>query len=463
MSSNKKITPSATPPNFPVGESRTVAGKLEGFRNSIKNLIKNPQTDQKQTLRKIMTLVRENFTTGSRLPSKITNTDCVLAAEKVLLSKFTPASVVVDKHLNIVRSQGAIAPYLSPPSEHSTNLLQIARPGLAFDLENTLKIVSETGLSSGKENIPVDIDGKISMISFEILPLGDITDRHYLIVLSPSVPINSDGRKSTLGQTTSELLKANAELKASIHNSRQAIIQLQQYAYVASHDLQEPLRKILMFTSRLEEFHDELPRDAVVLLEKIGVASSRMKTLIKDLLEYSYLDNNQEQFVMTNLNTIFNNILADFELSIEEKSAEIKISALPTIMAIPLQMNQLFYNLVSNSLKFCSPDRVPLLTITSRKLDSEAVEGYPSLDPKGIYEEIIFSDNGIGFEQEYEHQIFTIFQRLHSNEVYTGTGIGLATAKKIMENHHGEIFAKAEKGKGASFHIILPLGATMNE
>jgi two-component system CheB/CheR fusion protein len=160
--------------------------------------------------------------------------------------------------------------------------------------------------------------------------------------------------------------------------------------------------------------------------------------------------------VQTDLNETLKNILNDFELLVHEKKAKIKFDELPIIEAIPLQMDQLFYNLIGNSLKF-SRENVPLvITITSRNLSKKEIKKYPALKPSIAYVEIIFKDNGIGFAQKYSEKIFTIFQRLHNKDTFIGTGIGLALTKKITENHHGVIFADAKESIGASFHIILP-------
>jgi two-component system CheB/CheR fusion protein len=142
---------------------------------------------------------------------------------------------------------------------------------------------------------------------------------------------------------------------------------------------------------------------------------------------------------------------------IEEKKAKIEVANLPTLEAIPFQMNQLFHNLISNSLKFSKEGVSPVIKIDSRKISEKEIERYPSLNPTNQYVEITFQDNGIGFEQKYAEQIFTIFQRLHNKEIYSGTGIGLALCKKIIENHQGEIFANSKENEGAVFHIILPL------
>jgi two-component system CheB/CheR fusion protein len=222
--------------------------------------------------------------------------------------------------------------------------------------------------------------------------------------------------------------------------------------------LQEPLRKIITFSTRLQDMHKaELSTEVKSYLNKIEGASFRMSTLIRDLLNFSRLLQHEKSFVPTDLNGTLKNILDDFELLVHEKKAQIKFDELPTIDAIPLQMNQLFYNLISNALKFSKEDVPPVITITSRTLSEKEIQKYPAFIPFISYVEIIFKDNGIGFGQKYADKIFIIFQRLHGKETYIGTGIGLALTKKIIENHHGEIFADAKENEGAAFHIILPI------
>ena len=288
-----------------------------------------------------------------------------------------------------------------------------------------------------------------------LLAIEDITERR---IIEKRLQVLSDGFEAKVEERTLDLLIANEELESSLKNLNVANVQLQEYAYIASHDLQEPLRKILMFISRLLGMEENISEEALVLLEKISKSSIRMNTLIKDLLAYSSLNNPDRQFVATDLNVVIANILIDFELLIHEHKFEIKVGQLPIINAIPLQMNQLFYNLISNSLKFYKNDgSVPKVQISSKKLTLKQVKNYPVLDTRFDYCEIIIKDNGIGFNKEYENKIFTIFQRLHSNEVYMGTGIGLSIGKKIVENHLGIIFSKAEENIGAEFHIILPM------
>ncbi|WP_291287460.1 CheR family methyltransferase [Flavobacterium sp.] len=286
-----------------------------------------------------------------------------------------------------------------------------------------------------------------------LLAIEDITERR---ITEKRLQELSDGFEAKVQERTADLLSSNTELESSVKKLHVANVQLQEYAYVASHDLQEPLRKILMFISRLLGMDEKISDEALILLEKISKSSTRMNTLIKDLLAYSYLNNPEKQFIKTDLNVIVANILVDFELLIDEKKVEIKLGRLPIVTAVALQMNQLFYNLISNALKFCkNDDSICKIEISSRKLTLAQIKKFPTINPTINYYKIVIKDNGIGFDKQYENKIFTIFQRLHNSEVYSGTGIGLAIGKKIVENHKGIIYSKAEENIGAEFHIIL--------
>lgn len=246
--------------------------------------------------------------------------------------------------------------------------------------------------------------------------------------------------------------------RTSIRDLEQTNEQLDNFVHVASHDLQEPLRKILTFSSRLrQKGKDKLSADMNTYLEKIEASSRRMSALIKNLLSYSLLAHHDEMFEKVDLNEIVGAVLPDFEVLIKEKKAEITIDSLPNIESIPLQMNQLFVNLIGNALKFSIKGMPPKIEIISKKLDKKEVKSFESLNPDLGYAEIIVKDYGIGFNPQYEKQIFTIFQRLNQPSEYAGTGIGLAMVKRIVENHHGEIFAQSKEGKGAEFHVIIPL------
>ena len=172
------------------------------------------------------------------------------------------------------------------------------------------------------------------------------------------------------------------------------------------------------------------------------------------MLNFSRISNSEDAFVETDLNEILENLIIDFELLLREKEAQINYPSLPSIEGIPLQLSQLFANIINNSLKYT--ERKPVIDITCKSLSEDDLKEYPKLDQGKKYYQIDFMDNGIGFEQQYREQIFAIFQRLHGKQTYSGTGIGLALCKKIVENHHGVIFATGEPNEGATFTIILP-------
>lgn len=247
-------------------------------------------------------------------------------------------------------------------------------------------------------------------------------------------------------EATEKLETLNAELLKSNRD-------LEQFAYVASHDLQEPLRKIQTFTDLMSEsFHDK--EKLKKYHDKINQSASRMQGLIQDVLNFSRISKAEEAFENTDLDRILKTIETDFELIIREKGAVINHSALPTVKGIPLQLSQLFSNIIGNALKY--NERKPEIQISSRKLTEVEIKNHERLNGHSSYFELKFADNGIGFEPKFKEQIFNVFQRLHGRQEYSGTGIGLALCKKIVENHNGIIYAEAEPEKGAVFTIILP-------
>jgi len=236
--------------------------------------------------------------------------------------------------------------------------------------------------------------------------------------------------------------------------------ELEEFAYIASHDLQEPLRKITSFSERLKEkLPPNLEPDVQLYLNRMLAATDNMRTLIDNLLEFSRTSRSSEPFIRINLNTILAEVKADLELKIEETTAQIHAEKLPEIDAIPMQMRQLFTNLFTNAIKFKKPNEAPQIHISSRILRDDEKE-FHHLMPNMNYIEITVQDKGIGFDQEYSQKIFQIFQRLHGKAEYPGSGIGLAICKKIAENHRGLIFAKGKQGEGAAFMIILPESQT---
>jgi light-regulated signal transduction histidine kinase (bacteriophytochrome) len=251
-----------------------------------------------------------------------------------------------------------------------------------------------------------------------------------------------------VSERTRELQKLNQELARS--NG-----ELEQFAYVASHDLQEPLRKIQALAEMLEaNLHDE--KKIKNYISKISDSSSRLMILIKELLNFSKLSKSGEAFFKVNLDEIIASIKEDFELVIQDRKAIIRSNGLPVIEGIPLQICQLFHNLLSNSLKFSFHNTQPVINIISKRMSEEEVREHPSLNPALMYYNIEWKDNGIGFSQQYAEEIFTLFQRLNNPQSFAGTGIGLALCKKIATNHSGDIYAVSEENRGASFHILVP-------
>ncbi len=232
--------------------------------------------------------------------------------------------------------------------------------------------------------------------------------------------------------------------------------ELTEFNHVASHDLQEPLRKIQTFISRIEDKElDKLSDNGKAYFERIKSAASRMRILIDDLLQYSRTSRSKNDFEKVNLNEVIENTLIELSEPIKEKKASIEIKKLPKIKGVVFQLNQLFTNLISNSLKYSKEDLSPTIEINSKKVSSKTDSKIPENDKRKFYR-ISFTDNGIGFEQEHSEKIFNLFQRLHGKTDYPGTGVGLAICKKIVDNHKGYIFAESTPEKGATFLLYLP-------
>lgn len=255
----------------------------------------------------------------------------------------------------------------------------------------------------------------------------------------------------------SHVKKYEVELKNNISNLEHSNNELEQYAYIASHDLQEPLRKIRTFGSYLKrQQFDRLDSAGQKHLEKMIEGAERMSTLITDILGFSSL-RREQSFIETDLNPILENVLEDLDLLIQQKQAKIEYDTLPILEVIPLQVNQLFYNLLNNALKFSLPGKPAIINISCRILTENELDSYEINDTQTPYCEIVFRDNGMGFKQEYAEQIFGLFKRLNSKLDFPGSGIGLSLCRKVIANHNGKIVAKSNENEGASFSIVLPL------
>jgi len=234
-----------------------------------------------------------------------------------------------------------------------------------------------------------------------------------------------------------QLLENNIQLKNTIE-------ELDRFAYVASHDLQEPLRKILVFSDKLQmKYKGSLDADIIHSLEKIAKASARMQNLINDLLKFSRQTTINEDFVAIQLDELLQDVTADLEVEIEKTSAQIQTDRLPEIWGVPSQIRQLFQNLLSNAIKFRKLDEAPIVRIYS--------------EPWNNSNRIIVQDNGIGFDSKYSEEIFMVFKRLHSYHEFEGSGVGLSICKKIIDRHNGAIRAESKIGEGSKFIIEFPI------
>jgi signal transduction histidine kinase len=219
------------------------------------------------------------------------------------------------------------------------------------------------------------------------------------------------------------------------------------------------LRKIKTFAAVLNRrYGTTISGEESNLINKINTAADRMSQLIKEVLAYSRVTHGSKEYVPTDLDIIFRNVVSDLDLLISEKGAVVQYTeAFPTIEAIPLQMNQLFSNLLTNALKFHEASSKPVIAVSFKTLSAGDLKEFPSRKKELSYIELKIEDNGIGFEPEFADQIFQLFERLHSADEYEGTGLGLALCKKIVENHEGEIYGVSTEGAGAIFYVILPM------
>ena len=277
-------------------------------------------------------------------------------------------------------------------------------------------------------------DGTISGV---MIAATDVTEQ---VLLRKKVEESEADLQQRVLERTKELEKVNQELRRSNQN-------LEEFAHAASHDLKEPIRKIHFFTNQLkEQLRNNLKEAEMRSFTRIENATQRMNNLIDDLLLYSHVSQRPHERETVDLNEKMHNVLEDLELDITEKKAVIKVEKLPTVNGYRRQLQQLFQNLLSNALKYSRADVPPCINIAA----DEAIENGKS------YHVIVVSDNGIGFDQQYDEKIFQMFTRLHGKAEYSGTGVGLSIVKKVVENHNGSIKVESTPGEGSTFRILLP-------
>src|SRR5258708_6503737 len=361
-------------------------------------------------------------------------------AYRVLIEKFSEGALNLTQKGLIVYSNSYFSELINTPNEKVTG-------------SYILDFISEESRKKFQEHFALALQGS----SKTEITLS-VNDKNIPVYISLT---SLQPQLATVGMIITDLSeKKHTEETLRIKNLELEHLNqsLDQFASIASHDLHDPMRKIKTFTSLLKHrFNDDLPDGAKELIDKIKGSSERMSLLIKDVLNFSRIVHSENMFVKTDLNNVLNNVLKDFDLLILEKNASVKREYLPIIEAIPLQMNQFFYNMIGNALKFSKNGIPPALTISSRILLPWEIEKGTNLNRQLSYAEISFKDNGIGFEQQFAEQIFSIFERLNNQQQYSGTGIGLALCQKIAVHHQGGIHAEGKENNGATFYVQLPL------
>lgn len=274
-----------------------------------------------------------------------------------------------------------------------------------------------------------------------------------LVTINKNLQIEIHERKASEERVT----ELNRQLLENIARLESANKDLDRFAFMASHDLQEPLRKIRIFSDLLYvKYKEILDKDGKMNIVRIQGAAERMQALIKDILTFSKISVEKGSFVKTSLNAVVDEVLTELESTVQEKSAKIIVDKLPTLQVNPGLIRPLFYNLISNALKYAQKNIAPVVNI-SAEMASNGQQDANGKQAEHKYCRIFIQDNGIGFDQKYSEEIFGMFKRLHLNTEYEGTGIGLALCKKIVEEHNGFISARSKVNEGSTFIISLPV------
>ncbi len=371
----------------------------------------------------------------------------VLIGEAVLfktLSNNVPETgvLVCDHNLRVLFANGDLPPAFRVPQT------EIANRRLADALQenwyNPVKQSFVRALSGQSHSMTEEVSGQFYEVFF--------------------APVINDKGKTLMAMVTFRNITgvtiARQALEASVQELKRSNDNLEQFAYVASHDLQEPLRKVQSFGDILAgQFSAELGENGADIVRRMQLAATRMSILIRDILAYSRLTTQQVPFTPLNLNPIVQDVLDDLDMTIHDKRAVVRVELMPKQFSGDAgQLRQLFQNLLTNALKFIRPGTVPEINVTCNKKRGAELDGLvPPAQARKEFYCIQVTDNGIGFDQKQAERIFQVFQRLHGRSEYQGTGIGLAIVQKVVDNHRGYIRAEGRPGAGATFTVAIPV------
>ncbi|ADB37926.1 sensor histidine kinase [Spirosoma linguale] len=374
---------------------------------------------------------------------------------RIFIETMNEGAVTLNREGFILYSNSAFATMVELPLTKVFGLRfrEFVSPDMqsAFDL-----LFNESWLGNKKEELSIkSINHTIVPCLLSVTPM-QLDGGDCLSLILTDLTAQKETQK-LLKIKNEELAQTNTALEISNQALNRSNSNLQQFAYVASHDLQEPLRKVQQFGDLLKNRYAGQLGDGVNYLERMQSAASRMSTLIRDLLSFSRISTQQDTIAPVSLSAVFKNVLTDLDLRIQETNAMITLSPLPDIQGDQSQLEQLFQNLVSNALKFRRPGERPVIHVSSKLLPTEDLPAFVKPTRQtAAYHRIDVSDNGIGFDEKYIDRIFQVFQRLHGKNEYVGTGIGLAICEKVVANHGGAISASSQPGQGATFSVYLP-------
>ncbi|MBA4852553.1 sensor histidine kinase [Emticicia sp. BO119] len=407
-----------------ISKMKDMEAGQRGYLLTQRNVFLNPYYDAYRVVGKIINdledLVEHNHTQTSRLTH----------LKKLIADKIK----ITDANIKLARAKEPISPDNLREDKNKMD-----------EIRNTMNLfqLTEKQILNNKYALKITNDKNLPA---------------YIIALSASSALLLLASFGFLIYELRKRIKFQKALENNLDKLQRSNSELEQFAYVASHDLKEPLRKIRAFSGILLKKHYQvLNQDGQESLDKIEKSAERMQLLIDDLLTFSRTVNHRNQeFEVIDLNEILEEVQSDISVAIEEKQARIITENLPFIMGFSFQLKQLFHNLLSNSIKFSKKGVAPVIEITSEEMAGKDIFFIEGIREESTFYHLCFQDNGIGFERTYAEKIFVIFQRLHGRQDYEGTGIGLAICKRVMGNHNGFIFAEGELGKGARFHLFFP-------